>query len=63
MLKITEQEFMAHRNEFMGFCLSCDRITTSNCEPDATNYRCEECDHNDVFGIEEAMLMGFIDVI
>lgn len=41
-----------------GFCLDCGAESNS-CEPDAREYKCDECDHNQVFGAEE-ILMEFL---
>ena len=42
-----------------GICLDCGEIA-SGCEPDARNYLCESCNTHQVFGMEEALLMGRI---
>lgn len=41
-----------------GGCLNCGYITHDSCEPDARNYECPECGENQVFGLEELMMMG-----
>ena len=38
-----------------GFCLVCGN-EQGGCEPDARNYRCENCGAAQVFGCEELML-------
>lgn len=45
----------------MGICLNCGEIAYS-VEPDARNYKCEACNRLEVFGLEEAMLMGMIKI-
>lgn len=44
-----------------GICLACGEIQ-SGCEPDARNYECECCGEKKVFGLQEAMLMGAINL-
>ena len=43
--------------DFLGFCLICG-TEHSGVEPDARNYTCNECGRNEVFGIDEIILMG-----
>ena len=45
----------------MGVCLACG-AERDCCEPDARNYKCEECGERRVFGLEEALLMGAIEL-
>lgn len=43
----------------LGFCLHCGAEATG-VEPDARNYTCEVCGHDDVFGAEELLIhFGF----
>lgn len=42
--------------ESIGFCLACG-ADRDGVEPDARNYRCDECGQMAVFGAEEIMLM------
>ena len=39
-----------------GFCHHCGEAV-EGVEPDARNYSCDVCGHNDVFGAEETMFM------
>lgn len=41
-----------------GICLECGEVQ-SGCEPDARGYVCECCGAPRVFGMEEAILMGY----
>ena len=45
-----------------GICLRCGEIQFGGCEPDARHYECEVCGARNVFGMEEALLMGNIIV-
>lgn len=38
-----------------GICHNCGHIQ-SNVEPDARNYKCENCGDNAVFGIEQTVI-------
>jgi hypothetical protein len=55
-------EYQAASANYEGFCTTCKEITNSNVEPDARRYECESCGERTVYGIEEALLMQFIDV-
>ena len=44
-----------------GFCVACG-AETDGCEPDARNYKCEECGKRQVFGAEEIMIMGGFNI-
>ena len=39
-----------------GFCHACG-ADADGCEPDARNYKCEECGAREVFGAEETLFM------
>jgi len=45
-----------------GVCLRCG-AEAYGCEPDARNYKCESCGAHEVFGLEEAMMMGNIVIV
>lgn len=62
-IQMTIEEYEAHREEYNGVCLSCHAIHFGDCEPDARRYECEECGETDVYGIEEAVLMGEIEIV
>lgn len=44
-----------------GICLSCGEIQ-GGCEPDARGYPCESCGKKTVYGCEEALIMGRIEL-
>ena len=59
MAKITvEAEDIEYGN---GVCTKCGNIQ-SGCEPDARNYECEDCGENAVFGLEQAILEGKVEL-
>ncbi len=39
-----------------GFCIACG-ADADGCEPDARNYKCEECGARAVYGDEELLMM------
>jgi hypothetical protein len=42
-----------------GFCIGCGAMQEC-CEPDAREYRCEDCKQNQVYGTEELVIMGLM---
>jgi hypothetical protein len=45
-----------------GACLACGEIQYGGVEPDAREYICESCGQPKVYGLEELLLMGSIEV-
>lgn len=46
-----------------GYCRNCDAITRYGCtEPDASEYHCDDCCKKQVYGIQEAVVRGWIRV-
>jgi len=62
VFKMTGREFMDLDNEYAGFCLACGE-QACGCEPDARQYECESCGKKQVYGIQELLLMGHIDLV
>lgn len=60
-IELTEEEFHELREENAGFCTECG-AEHYECEPDARHYECEECGANSVFGLEELLMMGRIEI-
>lgn len=42
-----------------GYCLACGAMQEC-CEPDARNYRCDNCHEREVFGAQELLIRGFV---
>lgn len=59
---MSEEEFMDLNDSYAGICLKCGEIFESGYEPDADNCRCEVCDSRRVCGLENALIMGKIDI-
>ena len=55
-------DFEAACEDYEGFCALCGEVTNSNIEPDARRVTCESCGNETVYGMEEALLMGFIAI-
>lgn len=43
-------------DNYLGFCLACG-YEQDGCEPDAKEYKCEECGERKVYGAEECLIM------
>lgn len=61
MIVLSVDQYTELCGSYGGFCLACESEVSSSIEPDARNYKCDECGANQVFGIEELLLMGEID--
>jgi len=48
--------------EYEGYCTACQAFTRGECEPDARKYECPDCGQRTVYGAEEAMMMGLLDI-
>ena len=57
---MTESDYLENTQNYAGYCRKCDDVTTfEGIEPDAT-YRCDDCDHPSVCGVEQALLLGYL---
>lgn len=59
-LILREAEYADLAREDAGVCLNC-RMFTGPVEPDAEHYHCDACGLMEVFGIEQALIMGLVD--
>lgn len=60
--RMTEEEYADGAEGNEGRCLACG-AARGECEPDARGYPCEECGAALVYGLEELMMMGRIDLV
>lgn len=60
---VSKEEYEDSVEHHMGWCVTCEEFTRGMCEPDAHDYDCPNCEQNNVFGAEEAVLREFICVI
>lgn len=51
-----------YHEDLNGICLGCGEVQYGGCEPDAERYRCESCGVNEVYGLQQALLMGRVNV-
>jgi|TARA_Y100000034_G_C6770429_1_gene343676 hypothetical protein len=60
MLKITSERVLEaiQEDNHRGFCLACGG-DAYGVEPDAREYKCEECGERKVYGAEEYMITFF----
>jgi hypothetical protein len=61
VLSESEAQAMMFDAEDMGFCVACGQ-EAYGVEPDARRYRCESCDSDTVYGLEQLILMGIAKI-
>lgn len=62
-MKMSVEDYENDVVEFNGYCKACDKVTTfGGVEADARGYECDVCHGKTVLGIEEAIMMGHIEV-
>lgn len=44
-----------------GWCLTCGE-EVDGVEPDASKYHCEVCDKKTIYGLEELLMMGILQI-
>lgn len=45
-----------------GACLKCGEVQYGGVEPDAEKYVCEACGEDEVYGLEQLLLMGKLNI-
>ena len=61
MASINREDLLAaamNQDEYLGFCKKCG-FEQDGCEPDAENYKCEDCGAMAVTGAELLVLEGY----
>ena len=61
-ITITEDEYRQHCNDHDGVCLGCREFTCGGVEPDAEMYPCDCCGERKVYGTEQALLWGRLEI-
>lgn len=65
MAKAKQEVFEVSEDDYhegcYGICLSCGNVQ-EGCEPDAREYECQDCGEPEVYGLEEALMMGRVTV-
>lgn len=62
-MKMTEEQYQEHTEANDGYCTKCDKVTSSDVEPDAEGYHCEECQNETVMGVENALILEHIEIV
>ena len=60
--QMTEDDYRAYCDHYCGFCLVCG-AQAEPIEPDAREYTCESCGEAKVYGVEELLMMGVIEIV
>lgn len=60
---LREHQYKEAREENYGWCRQCRDLSYGSVEPDAENYECDECGKNQVFGIEQGLIMGVFAIL
>jgi hypothetical protein len=63
ILKITESEYRELSESHSGFCLKCGKINEGFHEPDAREYKCNHCETDNSYGIEECIIMMNVELV
>jgi hypothetical protein len=58
---MTETDYKQLADDYQGLCMVCGS-TKDSCEPDAEHYECGCCEEKAVFGIEQLVIMGKIQI-
>jgi hypothetical protein len=61
MIKLSEDRYDSLCDAHTGLCRSCEAERECT-EPDAENYTCEACGADDVFGCEQLLIMGELEI-
>ena len=61
MRSFTISEPELWEDSFEGICLNCGN-RQHGVEPDAENYSCESCGSKSVYGLEQAVICGFVGI-
>jgi hypothetical protein len=63
IVQVTEAEFKDHCEGDDGICLACGEWQEGGVEPDAEKYVCEACEKPAVYGCEQALIIGRLDLV
>ena len=59
---LTEEEFMEGNEGGLGYCVACGEERTEFTEPDTEKQKCEACGQHQVYGLDNLLIMGLIDI-
>jgi hypothetical protein len=60
--RMVPEEFQSLDDDNCGLCIRCGEITVGCVEPDARAYECEACETKGVYGAQELLIMGLINL-
>jgi len=60
--KMSKSEYLSRSEDYEGKCIKCG-ADAFGVEPDARKCECDECGEMAVYGLEELLLMGRIEII
>ena len=47
-----------------GFCRACGEYDEyAGCEPDAEHYVCPSCGAPELFGLEQCLILGYVEIV
>lgn len=62
MIHMSEATYRDLRDSYSGICRACWSVAHGSTEPDARGYLCEECGRERVFGIDEFLISGALNI-
>ena len=60
--RMTQAEYYEADEGSIGYCIRCGSERDC-CEPDARRYLCEECGKTSVYGTQELIIMGLVEIV
>ena len=60
-LRLTEADYRKACDMSQGYCRQCGEVADRYVEPDATEYPCDACGAQEVYGAEELLVRGEIE--
>lgn len=61
-IQMTQEDYMYASEDYEGYCTTCCE-PAYGVEPDARGYECEACGAEEVYGMEELLMMGLIEFV
>lgn len=61
-LRFTVDQYIDLERDMVGICRQCGEEKAS-CEPDARKYPCDHCGANEVYGTDELLARGELEII
>jgi hypothetical protein len=60
-IRMTIPEYLNESGQHTGICRGCG-ARRGTCEPDARDYPCDSCGEDSVYGLEELIVMGELEI-